>query len=66
MFYFNNIIAFKEAFSLFDHDGSGSISVDELGTAIRALGQNPTENELRQLTAVYNRDGKLFKLETVN
>ena len=37
---------FKEAFSLFDKDGDGSITTKELQTVMRSLGQNPTESEL--------------------
>jgi len=39
------IAEFKEAFSLFDKDGDGTITTKELGTVMRSLGQNPTEAE---------------------
>merc|ERR1711959_613848 len=32
----------KEAFSLFDKSGDGTITTKDLGTVIRALGKNPT------------------------
>ncbi|KAM9234571.1 LOW QUALITY PROTEIN: calmodulin-alpha-like [Dugong dugon] len=37
------IAEFKEAFSLFDKDGVGTITTKELGTVMSSLGQNPTE-----------------------
>ena len=40
---------FKEAFSLFDLDGSGTIRSDELGTVMRSLGQNPCQQELEDM-----------------
>ena len=43
------IAEFKEAFSLFDKDGDGTITTKELGTVMRSLGQNPTEAELADM-----------------
>uniref|UniRef100_A0A673C2K9 Calmodulin 2 n=1 Tax=Sphaeramia orbicularis TaxID=375764 RepID=A0A673C2K9_9TELE len=42
-------LEFKEAFSLFDKDGDGTITTKELGTVMRSLGQNPTEAELQDM-----------------
>lgn len=51
------IAEFKEAFSLFDRDGDGSISSRELGTVMRSLGQNPTEAELQSMVAELDTNG---------
>lgn len=48
------IAEFKEAFSLFDKDGDGTITTKELGTVMRSLGQNPTEAELQVCNATVN------------
>ena len=40
------IAEFKEAFSLFDKDGDGTITTKELGTVMRLFRQNPTHAEL--------------------
>ena len=39
----------QETFSLFDKDGNGSISSDELGKAMEKLGMQPTEDELKEI-----------------
>ncbi len=48
------IAEFKEAFSLFDKDGDGTITTKELGTVMRSLGQNPTEAELQDMVNLLN------------
>ena len=52
------ISEFKEAFSLFDKDGDGTITTKELGTVMRSLGQNPTEAELQDMINEVDADGK--------
>ena len=51
------IAEFKEAFSLFDKDGDGTITTKELGTVMRSLGQNPTEAELQDMVNEVDADG---------
>lgn len=54
---------FKEAFSLFDKDGDGTITTKELGTVMRSLGQNPTEAELQDMINEVDADGQ-WKIES--
>ncbi|KAE9445816.1 hypothetical protein C3L33_22294, partial [Rhododendron williamsianum] len=51
------IVEFQEAFSLFDKDGDGCITVEELATVIRSLDQNPTEEELEDMITEVDADG---------
>ncbi|PIA45097.1 hypothetical protein AQUCO_01700557v1 [Aquilegia coerulea] len=51
------IIEFEEAFHLFDKDGDGCITIDELATVIRSLDQNPTEEELLDMINEVDVDG---------
>jgi centrin-1 len=47
----------REAFDLFDTDGSGTIDTKELKVAMRALGFEATKEELRKLVAQVDKDG---------
>lgn len=51
------VAEFREAFGLFDKNGDGTISSSELGTIMRSLGQNPTENELQDMINEVDVDG---------
>ena len=46
----------KEAFQLFDRDGDGTISTDELGIVLRSIGQNPTDQEINEMIAEVDDD----------
>uniref|UniRef100_A0A3B1JB19 Troponin C, skeletal muscle n=1 Tax=Astyanax mexicanus TaxID=7994 RepID=A0A3B1JB19_ASTMX len=48
---------FKAAFDMFDTDGGGDISTNELGTVMRMLGQNPTREELAEIIEEVDEDG---------
>ena len=52
------IAEFKEAFGLFDKDGSKTIATKELGTVMKSLGQNPTEAELQDMINEVDSEGK--------
>ena len=51
------IAEFKEAFSLFDKDGDGTITTKGLASVMRSLGQNPTEAELQDMINEIDADG---------
>ena len=48
----------KEAFSLFDKDGDGTISTKELAEMMRAIGRNPTDEEVKSMLNEVDTDGK--------
>ncbi|KAK7922611.1 hypothetical protein WMY93_009513 [Mugilogobius chulae] len=47
----------KEAFDLFDTDGSGVIDVKELKVAMRALGFEPKKEEIKKMVADIDKEG---------
>lgn len=46
----------KEAFDLFDTSGSGTIESKELKVALRALGFEPSKDEIKSLIGDFDKD----------
>ena len=46
----------KEAFDLFDADGGGTIDIEELGTAMTALGFHPKKAEIKKMVDDMDKD----------
>lgn len=57
--WFFKISEFREAFRLFDKDGDGSITKEELGSVMRSLGQFARVEELREMLLEIDVDGNL-------
>jgi calmodulin len=51
------ISEFREAFQIFDKDQDGMILTKELGTVMRGLGQNLSDNELAQMILDVDENG---------
>ena len=49
----------KEAFDLFDSEGTGTIDVNDLKVALRALGFEPSKKEIKQLTDNLQNDNQM-------
>lgn len=47
----------REAFSVFDKDGNGFISAEELKSALLNLGEKLEDHEIRAMIAAADRDG---------
>lgn len=55
------ISEFQEAFQLFDSRGDNKIHVSQIGDALRALGQNPTESDVKKFTHQHKPGTYIFK-----
>merc|ERR1711998_616302 len=51
------IAEMREAFDLFDSDGGGTIDINELGTAMTALGFQPKKAEIKKMVDDLDKDG---------
>ncbi|KAH7966809.1 hypothetical protein HPB49_019660 [Dermacentor silvarum] len=50
------ISEFREAFTLYDKDGSGCIRASDLGTVMRSLGYHPTEAQVAEIVGSNSRE----------
>merc|ERR1712172_220262 len=48
---------FKEVFSLIDKNADGAITIKELGSAMRSMGQSPTDEELQEMIKEVDSNG---------
>jgi len=55
----DQLAEFQEAFLLYDNRGDGKISVSLIGDVTRALGQNPTESEVKKLVHEHRADDRV-------
>jgi len=55
----DQIAEFQEAFLLYDQRGDGKIPVSQIGDVMRALGQNPTESEVKKLVVEHRADDRV-------
>ena len=51
-------VEFREAFSLFDHDGDGTITTSELQTVMERLGLSSDQEQLNEMIREVDADGK--------
>ena len=60
-----SILEYKSTFNFFDKDRDGRISKDELVKALRATGQNPTDQEIQELLKSADIDGN-YNIQIIN
>lgn len=48
---------FHKVYTLFDYDENGTISTDQLGTVMRALGVNPSDSEVQDIVNEIDVEG---------
>jgi len=55
--FFNLFEDISDGFDLFDADGDGRVTIDEMGDVMHSLGHNPTEADLEAMMSAYDTDG---------
>ena len=53
-----SISALREAFHVFDKDGDGFITSEELGNVMQSFGENHSDLELREMIKGVDEDGE--------
>ena len=48
---------FRECFVIFDSANAGTISIEDMGSAMRSMGQNPTKQELDEIAKEVDKSG---------
>ena len=51
---------------MFDQDNSGTITFDELASVMRILGNNPTSQDLNNMMAELDKDGKETSIHLIS
>lgn len=54
---------FKEAFGLFDRVGDNKIAYNQVAAIMRALGQNPTNKDVKGILGDPSAEGKISNLD---
>ena len=52
----DQIAEFKEIFTLFDKDADGVVSLADLKKVLEAMGQNPSDEELKEMIEEVDAD----------
>ena len=60
IFHSSSIPEFKECFSLYDRDGDGQISIDQLKLVMRSLEQCPTQTDINEIARKSGEISKVF------
>ena len=52
-------VELEEAFSLFDIDGNGLISLNELTAVMKSVGKDLVDEDIQEMLTLADKDGKL-------
>lgn len=58
----SSVTDFKEAFGLFDRVGDNKVAYNQVADIMRALGQNPTNKDVKKILGDPSAEGKMFIL----